>query len=150
MGQDVELKRLDFLDRELLVRNLLVNHLHFQGVDVLVLARDEHASHTDDVQVGNLTPLRLVLEVAIKEAHCKEEGLVIALEVSKHLDHPVNHACSQRRRNLMPHQTVRRQMLLLQLAHVAHDRLTVLVVHVDVLALDLVGLLPGEVGGGVS
>ena len=150
VGQNVELQRLDVLNRKLLVRNLLVDHLHFQGVNVFVLARDEHASHTDDVQVRNLTPLRLILEVAIQEAHCEEKGLVIALEVSEHLDHPVNHASSQRRRDLVPHQTIGGQVLQLELAHVAHDALPVLVVHIDVLALDLVGLLTGEVGGGVG
>lgn len=113
--QDVELQGLDVLNGELLVRNLLVDHLHFERVDVLILGRNEHASDSNDVQVADLPNLNLVLKVSVHQANRQEEGLVIALEVGKHLYVPVYHARSQGRSNLVANQAVVRAELLLKL-----------------------------------
>lgn len=104
--EDVELELLDVVDVELLVGDFLVDHLHLEGVDVLVLAGNEHAGNADDVEVADLARLRLVLEVAVHQAHGQEERLVVALEVRQHLNHPVDHAGAQGRRNLVAHQIV--------------------------------------------
>ena len=65
--QDVKLERLDVFDRKFGVGNFLVNHLHFQGVNVFVLGRDEHRCDTDDVEDSDLQGLRLRLEVPVEE-----------------------------------------------------------------------------------
>ena len=61
--------------------NLLEHHLHFQRINIFIFACNEHRSHTNDVQVTNLTGLTLALEVPIYEGDCQEESLVVALEV---------------------------------------------------------------------
>ncbi len=92
--KDVELKLFDLFDGQFFVSNLLEDHLHFEWVDILVLARDKHRGHPDNVQIANLSPFLLVLKVSVKKRDGKEEGLVVTLKVGEHLDHPVNHASS--------------------------------------------------------
>jgi hypothetical protein len=37
----------------------------------------------------------LELEESVEEGHRQEEGLVVALEVREHLNHPIDHARTQ-------------------------------------------------------
>ena len=50
----------------------------------------------------------------------------------------------------MPHQAILSKELLFKFPSVAHDRVAILRVHIDVLPLDIVGRLTGEVEGWVS
>ena len=100
--------------------NLLIDHSHLQRVDVFVLARDEHASDADNVQVGDLPPFVLILKVAIQERDSQEEGLIVALKVCEHLNHPVDHASTQGWRDLVLDEAVVSEVLQLELPHVGH------------------------------
>ena len=68
--EDVELEGLNLLNGNLLMSNFLIDHLHFEGVDVLVLGGHEHACHTYYVEFADLADIWLVLKVAIHEADC--------------------------------------------------------------------------------
>ena len=68
--------------------------------------------------------------------------MVVALEVSEDLDHPVNHAGAQSRRDLVPDEAILSEVLLLKRAGVFHNRVTVLSVYVDVLPLNFRSCLP--------
>ena len=143
--EDVELEGFNVINCELAMGNLLKNHLHFQRVDVFVLARYEHGCHSNNVQITDLSRLLLSLEVAVEERGCQEECLVVTLEVSQHFNHPINHASSQSWRDFMPHQAILSEKLLFELPCVRHDRVTILIAHINVLSLDLIGCLAGEV-----
>ena len=118
------------------MRNFLIDHLHFEWVNVFVLGRHEHASYSNYVQVTDLSNLRLVLKVAVHQTHSKEEGLIVALEVGQHLYIPVDHAGSQGRRDLVPDQTVVCGELLLQLLGVVQYRFPILRIDIDILSLN--------------
>lgn len=77
------------------MRNLLVDHLHLEGVDVLILRGDEHARDSDDVQIRYLPRILLELKESVQERHCQEESLVVAFEVGEDFDHPIDHSCAQ-------------------------------------------------------
>ena len=122
--------------------NLLIDHLHLEWIDVLILGRNEHARDTNDVQVADLPDLHLVLKVAVHQADRQEEGLVITLEVGEHLYVPVDHASTQGRRDLVPDQAVVREELLLKLLGIVQYRFSILSVHIDVLSFDVRGGSP--------
>ena len=65
--KDVELEVFDVLNGQFGVSNLLVHHLHFQRVDIFVLRCDKHRGDADDVEVGDLERVLLVLEVPVKK-----------------------------------------------------------------------------------
>ena len=44
-----------------------MHHLHFQRVDIFVLRCDKHRGDADDVEVGDLERVLLVLEVPVKK-----------------------------------------------------------------------------------
>ena len=83
---------LDVLDLKFLMSDLLEYNFHLNRVVVFIFARNEHGCHADDVEIGDLTHVLLTFEVAIKQAHSEEEGLIVALKVGEDLDHPVDHA----------------------------------------------------------
>ena len=88
---DVELETLDLFDLQFLVGYLFVNSFHFQWVDVFELGRYEHGCNTDDVKVADFHFLFCELKVSVLQRDSQEESLVIAPEIGKHLNHPVNH-----------------------------------------------------------
>lgn len=93
------------------------------------------------MQICDLLILLLYFEVSVKKTHCKEESLVVTLEISENFDHPVNHPCSQSRGNLVMNQAIIRYVGLLKLARVSFDFLAVLHFGVYVLTLDLGGVI---------
>lgn len=70
----------------------LVHGFHFERVDVLELAADEHGCNADQVQVVDVELSVAALKVPVHQRHCMEEGQVVAAEVCQNLDHPVDHA----------------------------------------------------------
>ena len=128
---------------------LFEHHLHFQGINIFVLARDEHGRHANNVQIADLTSLCLALEVAVKQGDGQEESLVVALKVREHLDHPVNHACPQRRSDLVLDQAILSETLQLKLSRVCHNLVTILVIHINILPLNFVGSLTAEMCTGM-
>lgn len=53
------------------------------------------------MQIAHLLGFLDSLEVSIKKRNSDEESLIIALEVGKDFDHPVNHSCSEDWSDLM-------------------------------------------------
>lgn len=141
----VQFERFDFLLGDLLVGNLLEDHLHLERIDIFVLRRDKHRRHAHYVQVSDLLRARLALKVPVQQTDGQEERLVLALEVSQHLDHPVDHAGAQSWRDFVTPETVVGQILSLELAHVQVDLTAVLHIHVNVLPLNFVSLSPRQV-----
>lgn len=89
-------------------------------------------------------------EVAVHEANGQEEGQVITLEVSQHLDHPVDHPGSEGpRHGGVLAQTVCRQEFEFLLTKISIDVLRQLHAHVDVLPFVVGSSLPGHPEGGV-
>ena len=140
--QDIQLNCLDLLNCQLLVGDLLVDHLHLQREDVFVLGGHEHAGDSKDVQVRNLSRILLVLEVPVHQAHSQEEGLIVALEVSEDFNHPVNHSSSQNWGNFVLDETVSGQQLLFKFTNVQVDRFAIFYIDIDVLSLKLASGLP--------
>ena len=119
--ENIELERFNVINGELTMGNFLKYHLHFERVDVFVLARDEHSRHADNVQITNFSRLLLALEVAIEERCCQEECLVVTLEISQYFNHPVDHSSSESWRDFMPDQAILSKELLFKLSCVSHD-----------------------------
>ena len=81
--------------------NFVEQHLQFHRVDLLVLARDEDAGHSNQVQLRYLLRhLRFAVKL-IHNGHCQEKGLLGTFVGLKHFDHPVNHFRSQRGEHLV-------------------------------------------------
>ena len=117
---------------------LFEHHLHFQRIDIFIFARNEHRCDANNVQITDLTSLRLALEVAIKQGDGQEESLVVAFKVCKHFNHPVNHASSQCWCYLMLNQAILSKTLELKLSRVCHNLVTILVIHINILSLNFV------------
>jgi len=96
-----KLEGLDLFDLQFLVSYLFEYRFHLEWVDVFELGSHEHGSDADDVKVADFHLLLSELEVAVLKRHCKEESLVITPEVGKYLNHPVNHASTKSRRDLV-------------------------------------------------
>jgi len=47
------------------------------------------------MQVTNLDRIGAQSEEAVQETDSQEESLVVTLEISEHLDHPIDHPCSE-------------------------------------------------------
>ena len=58
------------------------------------------------MQVADLSRFLFILKVSVNEADSEEEGLIITLEIGKHLNHPVYHSSTQGWRDFVPHKTV--------------------------------------------
>ena len=138
--KDVKLKCFDVLDCKLLVRDLLIHHLHFQRVNVLILGCNEHTCNSNDVQITDFPCVLLVLEVSVDEAHSEEECLVVTFEVGKHLDHPVDHSGTQCWRDFVSHEGIVSQKLDFELSRVVEYRFAIICVYIDVLTLNFCGL----------
>lgn len=76
--------------------DLLVDRPYLQRVHFLHLARDKHALHSDQVQLGRWEWVGLGLEVAVHEGETVEVCLVGELVRRGHFHHPVQHPRSQR------------------------------------------------------
>ena len=100
---------------------LFEHHLHFQGINIFVLARDEHDRHANNVQIADLTSLCLALEVAVKQGNGQEESLVVALKVREHLDHPVHHASAEGRSDFVSFKVFTCVVTLFQFPQVEFD-----------------------------
>ena len=90
------------------------------------------------MEVSDLLDRVFVLKVPVQETDRQEEGLILALEICEHLDHPVDHSRPQSRRNFVFHQAIIRKVRLLELPCVSFNFFAVLYLYVDVLALNLV------------
>ena len=101
------------------------------------------------MQITDLTSFCLSLEVAVKQRDGQEESLVIAFKVGQHLNHPVNHASSQRRGYLVLNQAILSKTLKLKLPRVGHNLVSVLSVHINILPLNFIGRLSTQMGTGV-
>lgn len=89
------------------------------------------------MQVSDLLGLLLSFKVPVEKTGCQEERLVLTLEIGQHLDHPVDHAGSEYRGNLVILEAIIRSVSLLELARVSLNLLAILDLNVDVLTLDL-------------
>jgi hypothetical protein len=47
------------------------------------------------MKVRDLSRFVFKLEESVEEGHCQEKCLVVTLEISEHLNHPVHHARTQ-------------------------------------------------------
>ena len=117
--------------------DLFMDHFHLQGVDILILGRDEHGSDTNDVEVGDLSGVLLVLEEAVQDRDGQEEGLVVTLEVGQDFDHPVNHAGPKGGSYFVLDEAVLGVELDLELSLIDVDVLPIVVAHVGRFALNL-------------
>ena len=89
------------------------------------------------MQVANLDRIRAQSEETVQETDSQKEGLVLTLEISEHLDHPIDHPCSQTLCDFVSIQEVSRLILSLQLSQVLVDLFTILRLNVNVLPLQL-------------
>ena len=69
--------------------------LHFQRLNIFKLGRDKHRSDSHNMQVTNLDRIGAHPEETVQKTDSQEESLVVTLEISEHLDHPVDHPCSE-------------------------------------------------------
>ena len=97
------------------------------------------------MQLADLVRYIGLLKVAVHERDSEEEGLVLALEVGQHLDHPVDHASSQRGRDLVPGETVRGLTSELHLPLILVNLRKVFLFAVDVLPFEIICLLAAQV-----
>lgn len=83
-------------------------------------------------------------EVPVQDGNGEEEGLVVALEVGEHLNHPVDHAGAQRWSDLVLDQAVRGVELVLQLPLVNINVFSVLVLNMESFAFNFaeLGVVP--------
>jgi hypothetical protein len=49
--------------------DLFINHLHLEGINVLILRSDEHTCYTDNMKVRDLSSFLLELEESVKKRH---------------------------------------------------------------------------------
>ena len=93
------------------------------------------------MEIVYLKDLGTPFKVPVHQADCQEVGQVIALEVSKHFDHPVHHAgskCFIHRR--MPIQTSCGEELCLNRTEVVVHILSQLIPNVHILSFDVISL----------
>ena len=74
---------------------LFENSFHLKRINVFELGSNKHAGDPCDMELTEHLLLWCEFKVPVHKTHCEEESLVIALEVSEHLDHPVYHSCAQ-------------------------------------------------------
>ena len=74
---------------------LFENSFHLKRINVFKLGSNKHAGDSSDMELTEHLLLRREFKVPVHKTHCQEESLVITLEVSEHLDHPVYHSCAQ-------------------------------------------------------
>ena len=101
------------------------------------------------MQITDFSCFLLVLEVSVDKAHSEEECLVVTLEVSKHLDHPVDHSRTQCWRDFVSHEAVISQKLHFKLSCVVKYWFTVVCIDIDVLTLDFCSFCSWKVRTGV-
>jgi hypothetical protein len=77
-----------------LVSNFLKNSFHFERVDIFILGSDKHSCDTNSVQIIDLFDISAILKISIHQWDSMEKCLIIAFEICKHLDHPVDHTSS--------------------------------------------------------
>ena len=113
------------------MRDLVLHDSQPEWVDVLVLARDEHRRHADQVQLDGLQNLVLLaahLEVSVHQVHALEKRRLVATVVAQNLDHPVHHSCAHSLGYLVRAQVIR---VLFLVAHQrVYYRVRVVVAHV--------------------
>ena len=91
--------------------NLFKHHLHFEGINIFVLARNKHGRHANNMQITDLTRLCFTFEIPVNQRHCQEKCLIVALKVGKYFNHPVYHTSSQGRGNLVFDQAILSEIL---------------------------------------
>jgi hypothetical protein len=81
-------------------------------------------------------------KVSVLQRHRQEESLVIAPKIGKHLNHPINHASAESRRDLVSTQATRDVIftLLLQVSQVLVNIVIQFVPHVHILPLNITRL----------
>ena len=139
--QNVKFKSLNFFDCQFLMRNFLMNHFHFKRIDVLILGSHKHACHSNDMQVADLSDLRLELEVSVHQTDSQEECLVVTFEIGKNFYFPVNHTRSQSRSNFMSNHTIFCEILKLKDLRIVNYRIIVVSHDINVLSLDVSGTI---------
>jgi len=83
-----------------------------------------------------------VLEVAVHQRDGDEEGLIVTVEVGEYFDDPVDHTGADWSCYLVTLQAITGVEFLLSYPEIVLDVITELSPDVDVLALDISGLLP--------
>jgi hypothetical protein len=116
--------------------NFFEDHFHLEWVNIFILGGNEHGSDSNDVEVSHFSGVVLAFEEAVEDGDREEEGLVIALEVGKHFNHPVNHARAESWRYFVLYQTIMSVELNFQFSLVLVNIFSVVLNNVSGLPLD--------------
>jgi hypothetical protein len=71
--------------------DLLIKSVDPNRIDLIVLARDEHTTNSDQMQLAQTNVLARPRIILIHEQHREEQSLVLAVVAGCHFDHPVHH-----------------------------------------------------------
>lgn len=137
--QDFQFKSLDLADIKFLMSNLVVNGLHLEWIDIFILAGNEHASHANQMQIVDFFLSLHVLQISVLQVDSQKVGLVVTLEVSQHLNHPVRHSSPKLVGDTVVTETVRNVNLLLVHSQVSVDVNAQLIFHIQVLSIKISG-----------